>query len=227
MAVAGRPPAPAHWLRHVTPAFHTALWAGALAPVAGLALGRPELVALGVPLLALAAAALAGARRPDLEVTAALSRASAVEGDEVELRLTLRSDAGAADVRVQLELPPAIAPLGPLAGPAATGGRPGEEPALQVRVPAGVPVEVVVPLLCWRWGGHLVGVRRVVVHDVLGVVEHASGPSPPLALRVHPRPELVRTLIRPWSTTTLAGNQLSRRDRRGHRVRRRAPVPPR
>lgn len=213
MAAALRPPA-VGWVRRITPAFHTALWAGALAPLAGLALGRPELVAVGVPLLALAAAALAGARRPDVEVTAELSRTAAVEGEDVDLRLTLRSAAGAADVRVQLDLPAAVAPRGPLGAPTPSG-RPDAAPALQVRVPAGATVEVAVPLRCERWGGHRMGVRRAVVHDVLGVVEHVAGAGPPLVLRVHPRPELVRTLLRPWSTTARAGNQLSRRTGEG------------
>ncbi len=55
----------------------------ALALLAGLALGRPELVAVAAPLAVLVVAGLAGARDPELAAEVAVDRERALVDDQV------------------------------------------------------------------------------------------------------------------------------------------------
>src|SRR6266540_6399849 len=81
---------------------YTGLAATAL--LAGLALGRPELVALGAPLALLVLVGLAMAREPELELEVALDPERALEGDEVVITITVRSAAALS----RLELLPVV-----------------------------------------------------------------------------------------------------------------------
>src|SRR6266516_1368516 len=126
---------------------YTGLAATAL--LAGLALGRPELVALGAPMALLVVAGLAMAREPEVELDVAIDRERAVEGDEVVLTLTVRSAAPVARLELvplvpdRLSLPGqprararrAAAALRALGRPAARGSSPARaRPAAPVRL---------------------------------------------------------------------------------------------
>jgi hypothetical protein len=66
----------------------------ALALLAGLSLGRPELVAVAAPLAVLVVAGLAGARDPELDAEVRVDRERALVGDQVTVTLDLRAVTG-------------------------------------------------------------------------------------------------------------------------------------
>src|SRR5438045_4743400 len=111
--------------------------------LAGLAIGRVELVALAAPFALAAVVGAALARDPELTATLALDRERALEGEEVQLTLELRSRTGASRVDLLLELSTGLRTLGP--NPQA------------VRVRPGVPRVLELPLRCERWGAHAIG----------------------------------------------------------------------
>ena len=64
---------------------------GSVGLLAGLLLGRPEPIVLAVPFLLAVAAGLALSRPPRLDVGVQLDRERALEGQEVELRVSVRT----------------------------------------------------------------------------------------------------------------------------------------
>ena len=80
----------------------------ALALLAGLALGRPELVAVAAPLAVLVVAGLAGARDPELAAEVAVDRERALVDDEVTVELSLRAATRVERLEVLLVVPPGM-----------------------------------------------------------------------------------------------------------------------
>jgi len=72
--------------------------------LAGLVLGRVELVALAAPFALAAAAGRVLARDPEIEATVLLDRERALEGDDALVTVELSSPAGADRVDVFLPL---------------------------------------------------------------------------------------------------------------------------
>ena len=71
---------------------------GGIGLLAGLLLGRPEPVALAAPFVLAVALGLALARRPDLDVQVWVDRERVVEGEEVELVVTVRARLAVAQI---------------------------------------------------------------------------------------------------------------------------------
>jgi uncharacterized protein (DUF58 family) len=165
--------------------------------LAGLVLGRPEPVVLAVPLLLAAAIGLALARPPDLDVQVRLDRERALEGEEVELALKIRARRGVAWLDAELDLPRGLSERREASeGP--------------VRLRAGATRERRLHVVCRRWGGRLVGQLRLRARDPLGFFAYRLEVRQPLPLRVYPRPETLRRLLRPAETQVFAGNEVSR-----------------
>jgi uncharacterized protein (DUF58 family) len=174
---------------------YTGLAATAL--LAGLALGRPELVALGAPLALLVLVGLAMARQPELELEVALDRERAVEGDEVVMTITARSTTALSRLELLPVVPERLVRVG---GPKARA----------LRLAAGAPRTVHVELRCQRWGAYLLGTVHLRAHDPLRLLAwewRMDGHAP---LIVYPEPRSLRTLVRPFETQVFAGNQVSR-----------------
>src|SRR6266511_3399681 len=136
------PAAPAP-TRRPSPKLRVYTGLAATALLAGLALGRPELVALGAPMALLVVAGLAMAREPEVELDVAIDRERAVEGDEVVLTLTVRSAAPVA----RLELVPLVPDRLSL---------PGQPRARSIRLAAGERAHDPLRLFAWEWfvAGH-------------------------------------------------------------------------
>ncbi|MDX6486523.1 MAG: hypothetical protein QOF43_1676 [Gaiellaceae bacterium] len=175
-----------------------ALYAGLAAAglIAGLALGRIELVALAAPFALASVAGAALARDPQLSGTLTLDRDRALEQEEVHLTLELSSPAGADRVDVFVPLPAELRVVG--ANPRA------------IAVAAQVPRTVELSLMCDRWGTFSLGPVVVRVRDRLGFHswERRIGETQPL--RVYPSVETVQTLLAPLDTLVFVGNQVSR-----------------
>ena len=131
--------------------------------LAALALRLQELVVVAAPFALLPAVSLLLARRPDVGVTVELERERALEGEELEARIMLDAERGAARLEALLELPRGIA-VADGDDPAAISIGDDAKRALELR------------LHCDRWGGYAVGrvfpaLREpVAVRGVDGVV---------------------------------------------------------
>lgn len=168
----------------------------ALALVGALALRRAELAVLAAPFALLAGLGLLGGR-PDVRAWLDLPRPEALEGDELEATLTLRSATGVARLEVGLALPRGIE-VADDALPVAIRLAPGEERELPLR------------LRPTRWGLVEVGDVPLRARDRLGVVRWEGAVSRPHLLRVYPRPEEVQRLIAPAQTQATTGSEVSR-----------------
>jgi uncharacterized protein (DUF58 family) len=173
---------------------YTVLAAGIL--VAAVAFGRPELVALAVPLVGFLAVGIAHAPAHDVTLTVTLERDSVTEGDDVELALQVTSRTALP----RLELSPTVGP-----GLELVDGRP---PPLSLA--PGEERSLVVPLRCRRWGLYDVGTFDVAAYDSFGLVVDEQVLEPQLALRVYPATERVQRLLRPLETQPFVGNQVAR-----------------
>jgi uncharacterized protein (DUF58 family) len=184
------------------PAPKIAAYAGvaAVALLAGLALARPEPVAVAAPLAVLVVAGLAAARDPELEVTAAADRDRAIVGDEVTVELRLRAQRALDRLELLLVVPPG------LEGPAG----PGRPWALAVTLAAGEDRTVPVTLACRRWGAYRLGDLHLRAHDRFRLLTWEQRLDLRAPLKVFPEPQALRALVRPLETQVSTGNQVSR-----------------
>jgi uncharacterized protein (DUF58 family) len=175
---------------------------GALALLGALAAGRPELAVCALPFVLLPALALASARDPGVRVSSSLDVERALQGDEVELHLVVAS-AGRVE-RLDVALPPAP-------GLELVEGR----NPVSLRLPAGGTEEVRLRLRGRRWGAYAVGRVAVRAADPLRQVFHESEGGTAQQLRLYPRPEALRALVRPAATQASAGHQVARQKGEG------------
>jgi uncharacterized protein (DUF58 family) len=171
----------------------------ALALLAGLVLGRPELVAVAAPLAVLVVVGLAAAREPAVEVTVAVAAERAVVGDRVDVEVRLRELAGVAVDRLEVLL---VVPAG-LAAP----DRPR---ALALRLGAGQERVLPVALDCRRWGAFALGDVHLRAHDRFRLFTWEQRADRRVPLKVFPEPEALRALVRPFETQPSTGSQVSR-----------------
>jgi uncharacterized protein (DUF58 family) len=172
----------------------------AAALLAGLALGRPEPVAVAAPLAVLVVVGLASARDPELEVDAAVDRDRAIVGDQVTVELRLRARRARDRLELLLVVPPGLE--GP-AGPA----RPW---ALAMALAAGEERTLTVTLACRRWGVYRLGDLRLRAHDRFRLFTWEQRPDRRVPVKVFPEPQALRALVRPRETQVSTGNQVSR-----------------
>ena len=167
----------------------------AAALLAGLALGRVELVAVAAPFALAALAGAALARDPQAEGLLALDRERALEGEEVTATVELSSPSGADRLDVLLPLPDELAAED---NPRSVVLAPGEPRTLELRIE------------CERWGASRIGPLLLRTRDVLGFHTWEAEAGEPLALRVYPSVETLRALLPPLETQAFVGNQVSR-----------------
>lgn len=174
----------------------------ALGLLAALVLGLPELVALAAPFALTLAVGLASAHEPELEVGLRLGRERALEGDEVPLTVELRSGSATIErAEVLVALPGGLRASGP--NPVAVRLLPHEH------------LDVEMPVRARRWGAYLPGDVLVRVYDRFGLVSWETQYDRRASLKVFPKGELLRSLLRPVETQVFAGNQVSRQKGEG------------
>jgi uncharacterized protein (DUF58 family) len=167
----------------------------ALGLLAGLALGRVELVALAAPFALAAVVGAALGRDPRIEGALELARERALEDDEVAASISLRSADGCDRVDLFLPLPEEI-------------GSRGNPQAVRLRAKAARAVELT--LECRRWGAFGLGPALVRASDRLGFHRWEASIGATQPLRVYPSAETLRTFVPPLETQVFVGNQISR-----------------
>jgi uncharacterized protein (DUF58 family) len=170
---------------------------GLVGTLAALLFERVEPVVIAAPFLLASAVGLALARPPRLELSIRLDRERAVEGDEAEVLVEVRTVDPIARLEVELLLPRGLSSV-ESDDPGGASLAAGASRAYRRR------------LQCVRWGGRLVGQVRVRARDPLGFFYYEQEDRPLLPLRVYPRAEAVRRLLRAADTQALAGNEVSR-----------------
>jgi uncharacterized protein (DUF58 family) len=164
--------------------------------LAGLVVGRVELVALAAPFAIAAVVGAALARPPELTGTLVLDRERALEGEDVRAALELSSPNGADRLDVFLPLPEEL--------------RAGEGNPRAVALASGTPRTVELTVGCERWGAFALGPVLVRARDRLGFHAWEAQVGVRQPLRVYPTVETLRTMLAPLETQVFIGNQVSR-----------------
>jgi len=164
--------------------------------LAGLVVGRVELVALAAPFALAAVVGAALARAPQLTGALILDRERALEGEEVHASVELASPNGADRLDVFL--------------PLAEGLRAGEGNPRAVALASGASRTVELTVGCERWGAFALGPVLVRARDRLGFHAWEAQVGVRQPLRVYPTVETLRTMLAPLETQVFIGNQVSR-----------------
>ena len=167
----------------------------AIGLVGALALRRAELVAVVAPFALLVALGVR-ARPHELRAWFELERERALEGDELEATLTVRSPSGVDRVEVGVVLPRGVE-LADGRNPVALRLAPGEERELPLR------------LRCVRWSSVEVGDLRLRARGRIGLVRDETRVDRRRPLRIYPKPERVRRLLAPAHTQAATGSEVA------------------
>lgn len=182
--------------RIVSPRLAAYAGLAAVGLLAGLALGRVELIALAAPFALAAVAAAAPARDPQLEATLVLDRERALESEDVHATLELLSPRGSDRVEILLPLPSEL--------------RTTADNPRAVALAPGVPRTIELPIRCERWGAFAVGPLLLRARDRLGFHSWEARLGGRAPLRVYPSVETLHALLPPLDTQVFVGNQVSR-----------------
>jgi uncharacterized protein (DUF58 family) len=167
----------------------------AMALVAALAAGRPELAALATPFVLLVAVGLAGSAPLALEGALGLERERALEGERLRATLTVRGAGAPARVEVHL---PTSARLHTDATPIALWLDRGEQREIEFELAVG------------RWGVHDAGPVVVRARDRLGAFALEGRLGRSCQLRAYPSVGRLHRFVAPLRTRPVLGSQVSR-----------------
>ena len=184
--------------RRPSPRLGAYLLLGVAGLLASAALGRPEPVFLFAPVLLAALVALTLVEDPELSIDVALLQDRILEGQDAELTIHLRSPRPVRWLELAIGLPPGLV--------ARDNSR-----VLGLQLDPGVHREVSVDVSPQRWGIYRVDQIAVRMRDRFGFFAFETTSDPGLVLRVFPRPEALRRVLRPVATQASAGNEVSRR----------------
>jgi uncharacterized protein (DUF58 family) len=161
--------------------------------LAALVLGRPELAALAAPFALVLVVGLSLAEPPRVRVVFELDQERQVEGEPVDARLELHAQTAAPRLHVLLALP---------------DGLEAEEPNPQLlSLVFDERRELELPLRCAHWGAYLVGEVYLRAQDRFGLLVFERQLDLRRPLKVYPRGEALRRLLRPLETQAFAGSQ--------------------
>jgi uncharacterized protein (DUF58 family) len=182
--------------RAATPRLGAYAGLAALGLLGALVSGRPEIVALAAPFALMVVAGLLLGVSPDIDIRLELDRDRALEGEDVELTLKLSSERQVAELELHLELPQGLS--------IAEGHNPaairlgGDLRTVGFRVRAE------------HWGGYLVGEFAIRARDAFGLFVHDRELDLRVPLKIYPRAEALRHMVRPHDTQVFSGNQVAR-----------------
>jgi uncharacterized protein (DUF58 family) len=183
--------------RAAAPRLHAYAAIAAIGLVGALALRRPEAAVLAAPFALLLALGLQLAATPDVKAWFTLERDRALEDDVLRAEIELDTTRPVARLDVALVLPAGIELVE------------GENPfAVSLGYDGERTVEL--GLRCARWGAYDLGELRLRARDRLGLLVWETRVDRRLLLKVYPRAETLRELVRPRRTQVFAGNEVAR-----------------
>jgi uncharacterized protein (DUF58 family) len=186
----------------VTPKLGAYAGLAALALLAALATRRPELAAVAAPFALAAGLGLVLARQPRIDAEVELGAERRLEGDELDVRVTLAADVGAERLEVLLQLPRRLVLVD------------GVNP-VQLRLADGERRELTYRVRCAKWGAFRVGRVYLRTHDWFGLFRRELVLDRRVPLKVYPSEENVRNLLRPLETQVFSGNHVARQKGEG------------
>jgi uncharacterized protein (DUF58 family) len=161
--------------------------------LAALVLGRPELAALAAPFALVLVVGLSLAETPRVRGIFELGAERQVEGEPVEAWLELEAETPVPRLEALVDLP---------------DGLESEAPSLHVLgLELGERRELELPLHCAHWGAYRVGRVFLRAHDRFGLLVFEETLDLRRPLKVYPRGEALRRVLRPFETQVFAGNQ--------------------
>jgi uncharacterized protein (DUF58 family) len=167
--------------------------------VGALASGRPELVVIAAPFAVILVAGLLTAEAPEWTTLALeVERDRLVEGEAITLTVMIEAEHDVERVEVVLPFP---------GGVAVEDG----EAALAFHLHGGRRCTVMVRLRFPRWGVYQVGDVHVRAHDRLDLFRYDDRLDARRPVKVFPREETLRAIVRPARTQLHTGNQVARR----------------
>lgn len=171
-------------------------WLAAAAFVAALALRRPELAVVALPFALLVAL---GVRTPPPELRAwvEVDRERALEGEELDAVVTVRTTAPVDRLEVGLTLPDGIDLVD------------GRNP-VAIRLAADEERELLLRLRCTRWTSAELGEVWLRARDLIGIVHYEGRVDRRRPLRIYPTPERLRRLLAPARTQAATGSEVAR-----------------
>jgi len=164
--------------------------------VAALVLGRPEIVALTAPFLLAVGVGLALSASPRFTAEIAADE-RAVEGDEIDIRITLVASTPVDRLDVFVRLPPGLE----LAG--------GQQ-ARSLRLARGERRELELTVRAERWGAHQLGPVYLRARDPFGLLVAEGMLSRMPEIRVYPREDTLRRILQPRETQVFSGSEVAR-----------------
>ena len=164
--------------------------------VAALVLGRPELVALAAPFVMVLVVGLSLADAPQLEWEFRLDRERQLQGETVAADLSVWTKRPIGRLELLLDLPEGLVAETP--NPLILGLGPDEERSIDCTI------------RCDRWGAYLAGELCLRSQDAFGLLVHEWTLEQLQPLKVYPRGEGLRRLLRPLETQAFAGAQVPR-----------------
>jgi uncharacterized protein (DUF58 family) len=182
--------------RSTTPKLSAYAGLAAVGMLAALATGLPELVELA-PFALLVAIGVVQVRRPSLDAQVILGSERVLEGDDVDVTISVDVEAGAETGEFLLELAPDLV------------AHPQDNPRA-LRLQDGGHYELDLSLNCRRWGAFRLGRLYVRTEDAFGLFRHEIVFDRRVPLKVYPREETLRTLLRPLDTQVFLGNYVAR-----------------
>lgn len=160
---------------------------------------RPELAVVSAPFWLVLVLALASVRSASVRVDVEMGRERVVEGEDVEVAVTVRSDVAIEHAEIYLQV---ARGLRGMPNPVAFDLRTGER-------------EVPVTVRCVRWGGYTVGDTYVRLRDRYGMFRFEERFEERLPLKVYPREEELRSVLHSAETQVFAGNDVARQKAEG------------
>jgi uncharacterized protein (DUF58 family) len=175
---------------------------GAYTALAGLGLlgalvaGRPELAAYAAPFATVLVLGLSLARTPRVTAILELERERQLQGENVGLDLEVRGHDPVGRLEVLLDLPAGLAVE--------------KQNPVIARLGWDERRELDYTIRCERWGAYLVGNLVLRAPDALGLLVHETEIDCRQPLKVYPRGDVLRRLVRPRETQAFAGSQVPR-----------------
>jgi uncharacterized protein (DUF58 family) len=161
-----------------------------------LGLGRTDSLLLTFPfLVVLVAAGITARARPDLQLRITVDRDKVLEGEIVEIAIEVATKKGTFEVAF---LPDPVTGMDVI------------DPPEAVVVDVGSPATMHGRIRCRRWGAYGLGGGRLQARDLLSAFVYQRVAQPTIDLRVYPRPERLRSLLRPHSLRPRFGSLVSR-----------------
>jgi uncharacterized protein (DUF58 family) len=173
----------------------------ALGLFAGIAFGRAELVVLATPFVLVLAIGLAAGSEPELEVDVRPELARTLEGEEVPIVISLAANTRIERLELSLAMPRDVTPAG--------------DTSFGLTLAEGERRELNTALHFPRWGVYRLARVGLAAFDRLGLFVFERELPAGHLLRVYPREERLREIVRPHETQAYVGNLVARQKGEG------------